>query len=398
MATFNPKHFSNADVLRTIDPARLLDLLKPHEDYLNRQGLSLPSAQQAAVLDIDRLADLLETPDETAPQQLLNAIGYIDEMSTTQAMDKLLSVAIEAGMKFDHAKQHSPADVAVQVWLFDPSIVIDQHAWHTWRSPRRMDCFRPDGDTLKTRKKLTVARIKQGEKDLSDWLHTNNRSSFCNFSVRTLVDRIQVSIQRGDPFTRKPTIENDAIQNIHYRPAGKDTVVLRLADHMLECNTSIRRALPIYCRVFGTMFFGDPEYFSESKIVSLAFLEEYGEEAVSWGDVDEIEQIYFVEYQVDLGGDQNATMTYRADDILADLATRDKKLHFEGRLKDATFKVKFRGTHPLRTVKVYDGNATCYTRDANATFAEQWLKLRNFIIESNAKVGVEVDDKALASA
>ncbi|QDT60522.1 hypothetical protein SV7mr_30450 [Stieleria bergensis] len=83
MAAFNPKHLTNPDIVRTIETKRLLALLKPYADYLRGRGLSLPSARQAATLDLELLAEILETPDEAAPQDLLNAIGYIDEMAVT---------------------------------------------------------------------------------------------------------------------------------------------------------------------------------------------------------------------------------------------------------------------------------------------------------------------------
>ena len=135
MATYNPRHFTDADVLLTISSERLLRLLAPYAEYFDDQGLPLPSARQAATLDVVRLAGILESPGESALQDLLNAIGYIDEMSTPSGMDALLPKAIVAGMDFDASEDLSPADIAVQVWLFEPTIVEREHIWHTWRPP-----------------------------------------------------------------------------------------------------------------------------------------------------------------------------------------------------------------------------------------------------------------------
>jgi hypothetical protein len=206
-----------------------------------------------------------------------------------------------------------------------------------------------------------------------------------------------VSIQRGDPFQRKQAIEDDSVRNLHFRPAGKDTAIFKHGDHVLQCNSAIRRALPIYQRVFGILLFDDPEYFSDSNVFTLAPLEELGEDALSWGDIDDIEGILFTQYRVDRGG-RNAYAIFGADDIIEDLRERGEALTIQGRLIDATFKIKFRGTRAWRTVKLYAGNAACYTRDGNADTAEQWLMLRQFIIRSGAKVEKEVDDKAFARA
>jgi hypothetical protein len=385
MATYNPRHFTDADVLLTIAPERLLRLLEPYAEYFDDQGLPLPSARQAATLDVVRLAGILESPGESAPQDLLNAIGYIDEMSTPSGMDALLPKAIVAGMDFDASEDLSPADIAVQVWLFDPTIVEREHIWHTWKLPRRMDCFQAEFEKQRMLLELTPERIEDAQGNVGDWLGENNRSRFCQISHRIVDTKIEFSIQRGDPFTRKQAIADESIQNIHFRPAGKDKVIFLMEEKMLQINSPIKRAIPIYQRVFGKLLFDDAEYFSDTNIISLRPLEELGANALLFGDMTQIEEVLFVEYCVDLGGDQGATITYKARNIIVDMQQRGRELEFEGRLISATFRIRYRGSRELRTLKLYDGNATCYTRDRNAHIAEQWMRLRKFIVETQAK-------------
>ena len=397
MSSFKPKYLTNPDVVRTIQSKRLLDLLTPYHDFLHSRGLSLPSVQEAETLDLERIVEILGSPDESAPQDLLNAVGYIDEMATPQGMDALLGVAIRAGMPFDEDADQSPADIAVQVWLFNPAIVEAQHTWHTWKSPRRMECFQPDDARRSAALPLTPQRIDQAKCEMSSYFGGNNRGKYCKFFVRTRAEQIETSIQRGDPFRREQKIEDDGVRNIHYRPAGKDTVIFNERDHVLQCSSSMKRVVPIYQRVFGILLFDDPEYFTDAPVFTLAPLEELGVDALSWGDIDDIEGIVFTQYRVDRGG-RNAYAIFGADDIIEDLRERGESLVIQGRLVDATFKIKFRGTRASRTLKLYAGNAACYTRDENASAAEQWLKLRQFVIRSGAKVEKDFDDAALASA
>lgn len=398
MATFNPKHFTDAEVLRTIKPEHLYKLVQPHAAYFGDRELSLPSARQAATLDVDRLAKILESPDEAIPQDLLNAIGYIDEMATPGGMDGLLPKAIKAKMPLDQDEDHSPADIAVQVWLFDPMILQREHIWHTWKPPRRMDCFRIAPGKHADLLEITNERCKKATADIGSWLAANNRTAYCDLAYRVTEEGFDFSIQRGDPFTRKPTVEENTIGNVHYRPANRDKVVFNHEDLMVKINTPIRRALPIYQRVFGNLLYDDPEFFTDTNIISLRPLEELGAKALTFGDIGNIEEVLFVEYCVDLGGDQDATFTYKAKNIIEDMKQRNRELTFEGRLKSATFRIRYRGSRTSRTLKLYDGNATCYTRDGNATHAEQWMRLRNFVIETNAQVesDVEIDDQTLA--
>ena len=43
MATFNLRKFSEPDRLKTIKPSRLIEFLKPYNDYLARRGFTLPA-------------------------------------------------------------------------------------------------------------------------------------------------------------------------------------------------------------------------------------------------------------------------------------------------------------------------------------------------------------------
>lgn len=395
MSIFKPKFFSNADIVRTIDPIRLLQLLQPYAGYFSKRGLPLPSPF-AASFDIDRLVEILSAPDEEAPQDLLNAIGYIDEMSTPSGMDLLLNAATLAGMLFDATVNCTPADIAVQVWLYDQKIVEREHAWYTWRSPRRMECFQPIIGNYKELVELTPSRIELVTINLGDYFGGSNRSTFCKLHVRESDELIEVSIQRGDPFQRKPKIEENQVRNIHYRPAGKDVVVLRKADHVLQCNSSMKRAIRIYQRVFGTLLFDDSNYFADENVYTLAPFEELGEEALSWADFDEIESVVLTKYRVSCGS--KAFETLEAENIVDFLRDNGRSFKFPGRLVDVTFQIKFRGTKSWRTVKLYAGNAACYTRDSNAAAIERWLMLRRFIVRYRVTVGGEGNEQTLASA
>lgn len=128
MSKFRPSNLSNPAVIRSIEPEHLLRLIRPFADYFDNRGLSLPANGQSVNVDFELLSEIIESPDDDAPQDLLDAFGYIDAMATPAGMDKLLPIAIAAGMPFHADLDQTPADVAVQVWLFDAKIVEDQHA------------------------------------------------------------------------------------------------------------------------------------------------------------------------------------------------------------------------------------------------------------------------------
>ena len=143
MPTYNPKQLGEPEVIREINPTVLFAFLQPFEGYLRSRGLVIKKEGRIDNSAIEKMVDILTNPTMKTPQALLNAVFYVEEMATPSAADLLLNAAQQAGMPFDEEGEHSLADIVMQVWLFDSKIVEAQHAWHTWKTPRRMECFQP---------------------------------------------------------------------------------------------------------------------------------------------------------------------------------------------------------------------------------------------------------------
>ena len=133
--------------------------------------------------------------------------------------------------------------------------------------------------------------------------------------------------------------------------------------------------------------------------VWLAPLSELGEDALSPGEIDAIEEIVLLNYRVRLGGPFNSYIIHGADDYFADLKWRGGSFQAEGSLDRATFRIKYRHVKARRTLSLYTGNSSAYTRDENARHVEQWLQLRRFVMKTGARAakGVTKDDQAVAS-
>ncbi len=204
MPTYNPKQLGDPEIIREINPTVLCAFLKPFEGYLRTRGLEVKEPSRIDNAAIEKLVDILINPTMKTPQRLLHAVFYVEEMSSPLAADSLLKLAIQAGMPFDENENHTLADVVMQVWLFDSKMVEAQHAWQTWKTPRRMECFQPVQSTGVAPITITEDRLKLAIKDAGDWFAENNRGRKLFMTPRIVNDEIQISIRRGDPFRRKP--------------------------------------------------------------------------------------------------------------------------------------------------------------------------------------------------
>ena len=97
MATYNLRRFAHADGLKAIAREHLLALLKPHKPYFDGRGLTLPPPSASDGIDYDQLVNVLMNPDTDTPKGLLDALYFVHEMATPEAMDVLLQEAENYG-------------------------------------------------------------------------------------------------------------------------------------------------------------------------------------------------------------------------------------------------------------------------------------------------------------
>ena len=142
MANFNPRRFAQPAVLKAIAPKRLLDFLEPHPPYFASRGLKLPLLSSPNGLDYDPLVSVFMSSDTDTPSELLNALFYVNEMSTEQSMDVLLEEAESNSVSLDGQPDPTPADVAVQVYLKDQGLLERKHAEQYLIRPRSFDSFK----------------------------------------------------------------------------------------------------------------------------------------------------------------------------------------------------------------------------------------------------------------
>jgi hypothetical protein len=127
MPAFNPRIFSNPDRLKQIAPARLKAFLEPWQDYFQSRKLDL-AAWSTDDMPLEAIAGVLMNPDASVPEDMVNALYYVHETASHEAMDELLDRAAAAGIEIDKDHEVSIADVSVQIWLAQPMLLQRQHA------------------------------------------------------------------------------------------------------------------------------------------------------------------------------------------------------------------------------------------------------------------------------
>jgi hypothetical protein len=380
MATYQLRCFSNPLTLRAILPERLLAFLNPFRTFFAVRGYTLPQAEPAVEIDYPRLVSIFMSPDSNTPRELLDALFLVDEMATPEGMDVLLEAVAAENLTLDPGSDHSPADIAVQVWLLNSDILERKHAQRFLFKPRSFEYFQTKLDKPPVFTTPALAARRKLETELDDWFEKKKRGRNSRVFIYPSDNEVAFLVRHGEPFKREESQEGADVSSVCYWPIKYDVVVYDRLLGELRINAQLAGEKKLYCEQFGKHFFSDENCFPGKNKYTLEPLREDGVDSLPCGDIEGIELITLVEVEFLWGGAYHARDVNKADDIFADLEQRRRQLPEGGRITKAVFQVKFTDSKTPRSVTLRPSNVAAYTRDSDAELVEQWLERRRFIV------------------
>ncbi|WDI40483.1 hypothetical protein [Bremerella sp. P1] len=389
MATFRLRHFSSPHVLRGISPERLLSFLGPYREFFQSRDYELPT-DATEEIDYEGLVSIFMTPTEDSPGELLDALFLVDEMSTPFSMATLIDIAEEAGYELEDGDDHTPADIAIQIWLLDPDILERKHAEQFLFKRKSFEYFQSANDPPPEFPGFPAATRRRMEQEMNDWFESKKRGRGVRVFAYPDENEVRFLVRHGEPFKREETMSGADVGSVCYRPLKYDVVVYDRRVGELRINASLVGEKRFYRQQFGKHIFGDADHFPGNAKYTLEPLREYGAASLNCFEVDEIESIRLTEVQFLSGGPHGLVEILKASDVFSALADAGRDFPERDRIIKAGFKVKFADSKTPRSVKIRPANIADYTRDADANAVERWLALRGFIINQEAEQHGEV--------
>lgn len=380
MATYNLRRFSHTGTLRTIHRERFLAFLSHFKSYFNSRGINLPDADSTDALDYDSLAGVLITPDEDTPQELIDALYFIHEMSTAEGMDSLLEAAQEVGLVLGKTEDAAPADIAVQVWLTDRTLFERKHAEQQLLKPRSFEYYQTVTHPIPKFKQPTAEAISALEKDLDDWYEKKKRGRGSKVFVYSKYDSVWFLVRHGDPLRREGSLVDGISSSVFYRPEKYDVLVYEPSIGEIRMHACGKGEKDLFRRNFGRHIFGNEDFFPGTGKYSLEPLRRDGEDSLVCADVNGMEWVRLKEVQFFWGGSESEIEIRKAKDVFAAYAKRDRTMPSKVRIIRASFQVKFTNAKSARTMTICPSNIAQYTRDSDSTVVEDWLTKRGFIL------------------
>lgn len=396
MPTFNLRHFCRADGLSCIEPTHLLRLLRPYSEYLERRGLELPADENPGRLDLKRLLDVLVRPDGDTPEDLINALYFINEMSTPRGMDLLLTEVDVQGCKSSWLGEFHPADIAVKAWLDDPEMLQRKHAERHMRDFRSFHYYRTWRRPIPSFREPPQAALHAMESRLDDFFARRNRGRGAKvFGYPQADGTVWYLVRHGDPYRRESAINRGEPESICYRPMRFDVAIYAPAAGELRVHAQEKWEITQYRLEFGQCLFGQMNFFSSGPKYTLEPLRVRGPASLRCADVRGMKSVTLKEVHLLWGGLQKEVQIHRAMDVFEALKLRKCEMPEQPTLVQATFAVRFAGANEPRLVKIKPPNTALYAREEDAQLVDQWLEQQGFVRVPEAES--ECHDKAGSS-
>lgn len=379
MAVYKLARFSKPEVLRRMRPELLIDFLQRHKEHLKNRGID---PEPAAGIDFDALVKVFMSPDVDYPD-LANELYLVDEMSTTEGMDTLLTEYRRQRTKLVSQRDSSPADVAVEAFLLDPSLVERKHAESYITRVRAFEhslAVASPPPRFEAPSDDTVAAL---ERDLDDWFENNNRGRGCRVFVFPQQRQVWFLVHRGEPLTRHGTLANGEPSAVVFRPEKYDVLFYRPSSGELAINARPKSVKDLYREQFGKHLFGDPALFLSNGRYTLEPLREGGRQALTCADLDGMDWVRLREIWFWRGGEAREIEIRKADDVFEAFEEQGRSLPARLPISRAKFEVKFSDAERSRMVTIRPPGDLQYTRDSDSAVLEQWLLRRGFLTQAS---------------
>ncbi len=380
MPTYNLRRFAHAEGLKAIAPEYLVALLSPHRSFFDGRDLTLPPHSAPDSLDYEKLVEVLMNPDSDTPKGLLDALYYVHEMATPEAMDLLLQEVENNGISLDGNPDPTPADVAVQVYLQNKDLLERKHAEQYLLKPRSFEYFQTDTHPIPSFEPPTTETLAALQEDLDDWFEKKKRGRDSRVFVYPKKDSVWFLVRHGDPLRREGSLDGGRTSSVFYRPEKYDVLVYEPTIGEIRMHTCGKGERELFRRQFGLHIFKNENFFPETGKYTLEPLRADGEASLVCKDVPEMEWVRLKEIQFFWGGSEKEIEIRKANDIFAAYAGSGRAMPQKARIIRASFQVKFVDSKTARTVTIRPSNIAQYTRDSDAAVVEDWLTKRKFIL------------------
>jgi hypothetical protein len=399
------KRFTRPQFLKGIGREMLGQLCDQFAAALAARQVVLPARDGDEDTYYSGLAALTLTP-EGLPDEFVEALLAIEALANAEGQERLERAVIAAGLPLEFPERATHGDMAVQVYLAQPALVLAQHhevqlgrlsAFEYYGSTGRRGAYcvmREEAKALMASTPLPtlspgeaerVARptketLGRLEAELDAWFKLHQRGhETTRIEWHESDGELGFFVRHGDTFARTAKLEARRLHILHYRPVKEDVVVYAPKWGELRVHAGTKGERELYRRVFGERLFGNAEHFCERKVCTLEPLREGCAAALDPRGLPGVQRIVLREAELAWGRKQKEFLVRGGADIHGSARSQGRAAFPPyGTIVRAVFDFHFTGQKKPRRVEVRTPNTVKLGRGCDPRVVHEWLSANGF--------------------
>lgn len=378
---FSPK-FAKPSVLRNIEPALLVRLLKPFKDWLAARGIVLRKASDIDEALLERLS-LALMDGASLPPGLPELMNLIDEMSVPSLFDRLMACAQKA--KLVLPEKVTGADLAVRLYLKAPKLLEGLRVEVASLRPRRISRYLAMTNTIPKPPRDLKRRCAAMEASLKKDFFNRKRGNGTRVYPFTEQHGVRLMIRRGDTLRSQAIIddEDEETRRLILRPELYDVVRYDMRHGDLLVNARAQGDVHAYCRFIGRHIFTNDfmfDGFEPPPRYTLDPIREEGEAILTRGEFDAIEEVRLDTLELEHPALDHGGIRVGPPDVFALLPLVGGRIDPSAVLTRAKFVFKIVGEKRSRPVIIIPPITAIYEHDDIGDVIELFLERRGLLL------------------
>ena len=345
MPTIRLPRLIKPGVLANMNRSSVRDLLSPFTRYFESRGVPLGAVEDEN-FDLTRLFEVLASPIESTPPELVERLELLDLIAETQSALNFETEFHDLVKRLRHDKD-TTADLAVKILIHAPDIAWREFDRRALQKPRSLVSFRV-AEELPFRG-ISEARIEEFRSIVAPWFDGNARSGVCRVHHRQEPGGIAFVIRHGDMLKRFDVLDEEGNSASRIlRPEAVDVAHFREMAGEWQVSGIGTKVQSLYREAFGLVFHGSRTALAPAQRYSLEPLRE-GPPVLACDLAGPVQWANLVSLKLELPGGQRVTIDRR---VFEGLDALNVALLPTAGLLEACIDLKLAGRRSLVKLKI----------------------------------------------
>ncbi len=389
MKIFRWRRFSDPGFLGRIAPTLLREMLAPFGGFFATHRVVLsPDA-----LDYDALSALFVDPAKGIPEELIETLYYLDEVSIDAYHDDLATALQRRGIVTE-SDDLTTSDMAVMLWLRDRAAVERMHAEQFLTRNTRFDSYVTRARDIPQHTPLSVELEERMAEDLERRFRKLKKGGAIRVYGFQRDHRLCLVIRHGGAYQRDLKVENNEPRAVAYRPIKHGILIYYPDDGELAVHADGQREVRVFVEAAGERLFGSELAFipadAPGKYTLKPFVER-GADALDCSQCDGVDSAQLVELRWRYVGAWNHRECHTATDVFAAFNAQGRAIPHGAQLVSAEIAYRASRSVKPRRVRIRPPNVASYERDSDADLIEPWLRQNGFIHNRFTAAGIPAE-------